>query len=70
MHAGIPHPPGTRPPPQQTTTVADGTHPTGMHSCRLRLFLSLEIERLRDHEQKISTEKYTSVMSLVTTNIR
>ena len=21
------------PPPQQTATVADGTHPTGMHSC-------------------------------------
>ena len=54
VHAGIPHPPGTRhprdqtPPPQdqvppsgpgtpspcqQTATVADGTHPTGMHSC-------------------------------------
>ena len=26
--------PGTPPPPtQQTATVADGTHPTGMHSC-------------------------------------
>ena len=25
-------PPGTRP-PQDTTTAADGTHPTGMHSC-------------------------------------
>ena len=24
-----------RPPPQQTATVADGTHPTGMHSCCL-----------------------------------
>ena len=27
------HPPDQAPPPQQTTTVADGTHPTGMHSC-------------------------------------
>ena len=32
------HPPGTRhpqeqAPPQQMATVADGTHPTGMHSC-------------------------------------
>ena len=24
-----------RPPPQQTATVSDGTHPTGMHSCCL-----------------------------------
>ena len=23
----------SRPPPQQTATIADGTHPTGMHSC-------------------------------------
>ena len=32
------HPPGQAPPrsrhpPQQTATAADGTHPTGMHSC-------------------------------------
>ena len=26
------HPPGSRPPPD-TATAADGTHPTGMHSC-------------------------------------
>ena len=26
-------PPGTRYPPVETETVADGTHPTGMHSC-------------------------------------
>ena len=26
-------PPDQVPPPQQTATVADGTHPTGMHSC-------------------------------------
>ena len=32
VHAGIHHPLG-RHPPQQTTTAADGTHPTGMHSC-------------------------------------
>ena len=24
---------GTDTPPQQTATAADGTHPTGMHSC-------------------------------------
>ena len=24
------------PPPQQTANVADGTHPTGMHSCYLQ----------------------------------
>ena len=47
------HPPGTRhtpgpgtprhqvPPRQQTATVADGTHPTGMHSClNLKVILS------------------------------
>ena len=27
------HLPGQTPPPQQTATAADGTHPTGMHSC-------------------------------------
>ena len=43
---GTPHPgPGTLPPPgpgtpprQQTATVGDGTHPTGMHSCCLLNF--------------------------------
>ena len=24
---------GRQPPPPETATVADGTHPTGMHSC-------------------------------------
>ena len=32
---GTRHPP-SRHPPQQTATVADGTHPTGMHSCFLK----------------------------------
>ena len=27
------HPPGAETPPEQTATAADGTHPTGMHSC-------------------------------------
>ena len=31
VHAAI-HPPWQTP-PQQTATAADGTHPTGMHSC-------------------------------------
>ena len=26
-------PPGTDPPPRETAIAADGTHPTGMHSC-------------------------------------
>ena len=31
-------PPGqTLPPPQQTATAADGTHPTGMHSCEVTI---------------------------------
>ena len=29
---GVPAPGGWRPPTQQMATVADGTHPTGMHS--------------------------------------
>ena len=33
LHAGIP------PLPPQTSTIADGTHPTGMHSCWNELFL-------------------------------
>ena len=36
LGAGTPqnrHPPEQATPPQQTATVADGTHPTGMHSC-------------------------------------
>ena len=32
-------PPGpANPPHQQTATVADGTHPTGMHSCDILLY--------------------------------
>ena len=37
------HPPGTRhhpPPGAETATAADGTHPTGMHSCCLYFFSS------------------------------
>ena len=30
---GVSAPGGCRPPPPQMATVADGTHPTGMHSC-------------------------------------
>ena len=45
VHAGI-HPPGRHhllplgrhPPPQQTATAADGTHPTGMHSWFINSF--------------------------------
>ena len=32
LHAGI-HSPGQKPPGADTATAADGTHPTGMHSC-------------------------------------
>ena len=52
VHAGIPpprsrHPLGSRHPPHppsrrlllQTATVADGTHPTGMHSCSLQVYI-------------------------------
>ena len=28
-----------RPPAQQMATVADGTHPTGMHSCLINVFV-------------------------------
>ena len=31
------HPSRTRHPPQETATAADGTHPTGMHSCFKKL---------------------------------
>ena len=30
-------PPQAPPPPQETATAADGTHPTGMHSCSINL---------------------------------
>ena len=30
---GTSPPPGAGTPPQQMATIADGTHPTGMHSC-------------------------------------
>ena len=36
MHGGIHTPPGSRHPPRETATAADGTHPTGMHSCYFR----------------------------------
>ena len=35
---------GRHPPPQQTATAADGTHPTGMHSCLQLFFLSGHID--------------------------
>ena len=41
VHARIHTPPGQTPPCQQTDTAADGTHPTGMHSC-LIYFISFE----------------------------
>ena len=38
---GTRHPPGPDTPLQQTATVMDGTHPTGMHSCRIDVWLQL-----------------------------
>ena len=46
MHAGI-HTPRpaqcmlgyTPPPPTWAATAADGTHPTGMHSCHIKVFM-------------------------------
>ena len=35
---------GTSPPPQRTATVADGTHPTGMHSCLIAVLQSINTE--------------------------
>ena len=32
---GSRHPPGADTPPGETATAADGTHPTGMHSCKI-----------------------------------
>ena len=39
------HPLGWHPPPQQTATAADGTHPTGMHSCYTEDSLNLQPRR-------------------------
>ena len=44
VHAGIPGPqeqtPRDQAPfPRQTATVADGTHPTGMHSCFVKVLV-------------------------------
>ena len=36
---GSRHPPGADTPPGETAIAADGTHPTGMHSCFKELFL-------------------------------
>ena len=33
------HPPREQTPPRDTATAADGTHPTGIHSCSLFLFI-------------------------------
>ena len=45
-HGQTPHPPARHPlgrhPPGQTATAADGTHPTGMHSCFKFSFLFLQ----------------------------
>ena len=34
-----PLPGADTPPPQQTATAANGTHPPGMHSCLLAIFM-------------------------------
>ena len=39
-HPGADTPLGRHPPPQEAATAADGTHPTGMHSCIFRFILS------------------------------
>ena len=36
----------TTPPPQETATLADGTHPTGMHSCSLKMNNKLNLIRI------------------------
>ena len=36
------HPSGQTP-PQQTATAADGTHPTGMHSCLVMFHIHLSV---------------------------
>ena len=38
--------PGPGTPPQQTTTVADGTHPTGMHSCLFKDLILIYFQAL------------------------
>ena len=38
-------PPGSRPPPGETATAADGTHPTGMHSCLLLFIVTYTASR-------------------------
>ena len=43
------HLPQSRQPPQETATAADGTHPTGMHSCLLFIYLGFQNYYLIDH---------------------
>ena len=45
------HPPWADTPPQQTATAADGTHPTGMHSCFIMWLQRSE----RSHRNHIKT---------------
>ena len=35
--------PGTPPPPQETATCADGTHPTGIHSCLNKIYIVVHL---------------------------
>ena len=37
--------PGSRPPPGEMATAADGTHPTGMHSCLLLFIVTYTASR-------------------------
>ena len=53
LPGGLPAPSGGRPPDHQTATVADGTHPTGMHSCYYHvLFLKFETRLVCPSEPK------------------
>ena len=68
-------PPGTRHPPQQTATVTDGTHPTGMHSffptviiCHqdMALYAHAILKELNPHPfYQILTSKSLQVQSMI-----
>ena len=57
------HSPGQTPPPPETATAADGTHPTGMYSCLLSVSLKLLFE-LSNGTKKIISYTFSPMYHL------
>ena len=59
------HPPGPTPPLSETATAADGTHPTGMHSCICRRLINTVTIPFHYTGHKSTTEKSQKLRNMI-----